>query len=117
MIGKRFDVARAVRQAIVICLVSSGSAWAQSADGGRLSGMRIAFRTLESGSGGTPVPDCPQIRLVCALIADPAIRSYVGLAEYAWDFNAADRALRIGATRFLRLKHRYVWLERLRRHL
>lgn len=39
-----------------------------------------------------PSTDCPYIAKVCALIADPAVRNHVGLAEYAWDFNAPDRA-------------------------
>jgi len=39
-----------------------------------------------------PSADCPYIAKVCALISDPSVRNYVGFAEYAWDFNAAERA-------------------------
>jgi hypothetical protein len=31
---------------------------------------------------------CPHIAQVCLLLADPAVRNFVGLADYTWDFTA-----------------------------
>ena len=68
-----------VRQAVCALFISSGA---------------VADRLHHQPSEATaiiPSADCPYIAKVCELIADPAVRNYVGFAEYAWDFNAPDR--------------------------
>ncbi|MGB8398306.1 hypothetical protein [Bradyrhizobium sp.] len=91
MTTNRFDVAGVLRKAAGVLLISSGAALAQNADSARVVSPQLALAAPQSGVA-TPIPDCPQIPKVCALIADPAVRNYIGPAEYAWDFNATDGA-------------------------
>ena len=77
-----------VHDAIVAAvLITSGAAWAQSTSSTR-SEVAVVDPGLETGGIGPAYPGCPHIARVCALIADPAVRNYIGLSEYAWDFNA-----------------------------
>lgn len=78
MIRTRFAVNLLLRRAICVLFISSAAAE-------RLHCQPPATAT------SIPPADCPYIAVVCDLIADPAVRNYVGFAEYAWDFNAADR--------------------------
>jgi hypothetical protein len=79
-----------VHDAIVAAvLIASGAACAQSASSTR-SEVAVVDPGLETGGIGPTDPGCPYIARVCALIADPAVRNYIGLSEYAWDFNAPD---------------------------
>jgi hypothetical protein len=80
--------ARFVHDAIVAAvLVTSGAACAQPASSTR-SEVAVVNPRLGAGGTGPANPGCPHIARVCALIADPAVRNFVGLSEYAWDFNA-----------------------------
>jgi hypothetical protein len=45
----------------------------------------------QAGAAGVAAANCPHITEVCALLADPAVASYVGIAENAWDFTASGR--------------------------
>ena len=92
MTANRFDVARVLRKAAGVFLISSGAALAQNADSAAVVSPQLALAGPQSGAATAPIPDCPQIPKVCALIADPAIRNYIGPAEYAWDFNATASA-------------------------
>ena len=74
MIRNRHDATAVIQRTICILFISSGAAGAQTADNSMV-----------------PVPACPQIPKVCALIADPAVRDYVGLADYAWNFNVSEQ--------------------------
>ena len=90
MIRDRYGAARVVLQAACVFSISiaGGATHAQTANGG--GGPGPTPPAPETGVAGLPHPGCPQIAKVCALIAEPAVRDYVGFAEYAWDFNAAD---------------------------
>jgi hypothetical protein len=77
-----------VHDAIVAAvLITSGAACAQSASSTR-SEVAVIHPGLETGGIAPADSGCPYIARVCALIADPAVRNYIGLSEYAWDFNA-----------------------------
>ena len=90
MTMNRFDVAGVLRKAAGVFLISSGAALAQNADSAGVVNPQLALAGPQSAT--PPIPDCPQIPKVCALIADPAVRNYIGPSEYAWDFNATDGA-------------------------
>jgi hypothetical protein len=90
MMRSPHDRASFVHDVIVAAvLITSGAACAQSASSTR-SEVAVVHPRLETGSIGPTDPGCPYIARVCALIADPAVRNYIGLSEYAWDFNAPD---------------------------
>ncbi len=77
-----------VHDAIVAAvLITSGAASAQSVSSTR-SEVAVIHPGLETGGVGPTDPGCPYIARICLLIADPAVRDYIGLSEYAWDFNA-----------------------------
>ena len=76
-----------VHDAIVAAvLITSGAACAQPASSTR---SEVAIHK-ETGGIGRSDPGCPHIARVCALIADPTVRNFVGLSEFAWDFNALN---------------------------
>ncbi len=87
-----------VHDAIVAAvLIASGAACAQSASSTR-SEVAVVDPRLETGGIGPTDPGCPYIARVCALIAHPAVRNYIGLSEYAWDFNAPDASPSVEAS-------------------
>lgn len=76
-----------VREAIVAAvLITGGAACAQPASSTR---SEVPIHK-ETGGIGRSDPGCPHIARVCALIADPAVRNFVGLSEFTWDFNALN---------------------------
>ena len=87
MMRRPIDRASFVHDSIIAAvLITSGAACAQSA-----SSTQPVVAVILPGSEsvmGRFDPGCPYIARVCALIADPAVRDYIGLSEYAWDFNA-----------------------------
>jgi hypothetical protein len=89
MITNRYDLAVVIQQAVLVFLVNCGTAGAQTADRDGMTAGPTAAAPVAAAL--PPSPDCPQIARVCALLADPDVRDHVGLAEYAWDFNAPDR--------------------------
>ena len=88
MMRRPIDRASFVHDSIMAAvLITSGAACAQSASSTQPE-VAVIHKRLETGGIGRSDPGCPYIARVCALIADPAVRDYIGLSEYAWDFNA-----------------------------
>ena len=88
MIQSPHNRASFVQDAILAAvLITSGAACAQSASSTSPE-VAVIHPRLETGGIGPSDPGCPYIAKVCALIADPAVRNYIGPSEYAWDFNA-----------------------------
>lgn len=85
MIQSPHNRANFVQDAIVAAvLISSSAACAQSASSTSPE-VAVIHPRLETGGIGLTDPGCPYITKVCALIADPAGRNYIGPSEYAWD--------------------------------
>ncbi len=87
MMGMRNNTMRFIRHAMVALLITSGAARGQIAGGPQSPSVATPLHS-EPGIVHLSSSDCPYIARVCALIADPAVRNYIGLSEYAWDFNA-----------------------------
>lgn len=88
MMRRPIDRASFVHDSIIAAvLITSGAACAQSASSTQPE-VAVIHPGSETGGIGRSDPGCPYIARVCALIADPAVRDYIGLSEYAWDFNA-----------------------------
>ena len=58
----------------------------------QMSGLAVAPAAALPQSGYA----CPHIAQVCLLLSEPAIRNFVEVADYAWDFNAPDGVSDIG---------------------
>ena len=88
MAANPHNTARVIQRAVVALLIANGAAYAQTAVGDRSPKPPPTPLGLETGLIRPSSSSCPYIARVCALIADPAIRAFVGLAENAWDFTA-----------------------------
>ena len=83
-----YNAAHLVRNAAVAAIMITGcSAFTQSAGGAEPE------VSVPAGQDHRFDPNCPYIARVCAVIADPAVRNYIGLSDYAWDFNAPTDVL------------------------